>query len=940
MNYPLMQKLGVSPHACEGPPPLRASLRTPAPLLAALLAVAASLSAQTTSGTAPSRPSSEAETVKLDKYVVTGSLLPAAAGATASPVSVLSIAEIEKVGVNNDVLQLHKKAEPYFYGANNLGSDNGNIQSGSTNGGSTVALRNRSTLVLINGRRVNVHPLAGQGSSFFDVSMIPISAIDRVEVLSDGASATYGSDAVSGVVNIILKSNFQGGEIGGRFGFSPNDGDYSERSYYGTFGASNEKTSVTLSTEWKKSDPLIQYQRPFGVGQFRTPSYAGVINIGTDFYYMNPSTNAPPRNLDLTPAQAVAQGLYRGPLTQSEASQFFDLAQYPTMLLEAERRSLVGAIEHVFNDKIRGFADVLYSVNDSESVLNAQPVSGNVAADNPNNPFNVTVTARNRFVTFPRVYGTETTALRGVIGLKGQIGDSSWTYEIAGNFNRAVSRFINRGLIDSTSYTNAVNSGAYNPFARTQAPGVIESFSGVNYRNYTSELNSFDLRVTGELMSLESGPVALGIGASATWESLKFENERNDRLGLWLQATPAQPFSARSNVDGFSAELRVPIFGEGRTAPFAHLLEASIAARKDIYSQTSDPFVPKVSLRWLPFNDELAFRGTYSESFSAPTLFDLRGPTNAGFTSSINITRFNASGTSLGTTTGSRQYRSRGGSNANLNPSESRNWTVGVVWSPKKIQGFEISADWFSIDERDLIASIPSDVLVQDVERLGTASPFASKVRLGTSLAGEVYFDTGTAITAPGQMSGRPSDEVWITNPITNIAGNWQQGMDVRSSYTYDAGGLGTFRATLTGVYLHEYVRQELPILAARNFVDAYSDLSPKGVFPRYRTYSTLGWSKGGMTAGIAHTFIPEVDDVNWPTPFRVDSYHAFDLNFGYNLSSSGVSWLRGTSFMVGINNAFNKYPPLIRTEGNQSHDINTYDAIGRFFWVSARVKF
>ncbi len=889
---------------------------------------------------AQNAPARTEEKVALEKFVVTGSLLPAAAGATANPVSVLSAPEIERTGISGDVLQLLKKTEPYFYGANNLGSDNGNIQSGSTNGGSSVSLRNRSTLILINGRRMNVHPLAAQGSSFFDVSMIPVSAIERVEILADGASATYGSDAVSGVVNIILKSNYQGGEIGGRYGFSPNDGNYSERSYFGTFGASNGKTSVTLSTEWKKTDPLIQKERPFGKGQFRTPSYAGVINIGNDYYYLNPSLNAPPRNLDLTPAQLVAQGIYQGPMDQTAASQFFDLSGYPTMLLKTERRSVIGSLEHIFNEKTKGFADVIYSINDTQSILNAQPVNGNVAADNANNPFNVLVTARNRFVTYPRIYNTETTSLRGVVGLKGQIGNSAWTYEVAGNFNRAISRFINNNLIDSTAYTAAVNSGVYNPFARTQAPGVVESFGGANSRNYTSELNSFDARLSGVLFNLPAGPVGFGVGASAIWESLKFENDRSDRLGLWLQATPAQPFTARSNTDSFYAETRVPIFGEGRTAPFFHVLEASLAARKDIYSQTSDPFVPKYSLRWLPFNDELAFRGTYSESFSAPILFDLRGPTNAGFTSSLNIQRFNTSGAALGTPTGSRQYRSRGGSNKDLRPSESRNWTLGAVWSPKAIKGFELSLDWFEIDERDLVASIPADVLVQDVERLGPASAFASKVRLGTSVAGELRFDDGAAVTSPGQMSNRPSDEVWITNPITNIAGNWQQGLDVRASYVYNAGNLGTFTPSITGVYLHEYVRQELPVLPARNFVDAYSDLSPKGVFPRYRTFTTLGWSKGSMTGGIAHTWVPEVDDVNWPTPFRVDSYHAFDFHFGYNFSKSANRWLRGTSLMVGVNNVFNKFPPLIRTEGNQSHDINTYDPIGRFFWVSARVKF
>ena len=154
-------------------------------------------------------------------------------------------------------LEVLKKTQPYFYGGNNIGSENGNVSSGSTNGGSAVALRNRATLVLINGRRAALSPvLASGGASFVDVSIIPLSAVERVEVLSDGASATYGSDAVSGVVNVILKTNYQGAEVGGRYGWSPNRGKYAERSYYAVAGAGTGRTNLTVTTEWKSSDQI------------------------------------------------------------------------------------------------------------------------------------------------------------------------------------------------------------------------------------------------------------------------------------------------------------------------------------------------------------------------------------------------------------------------------------------------------------------------------------------------------------------------------------------------------------------------------------------------------------------------------------------------------------------------------------------------------------
>ncbi len=881
---------------------------------------------------------------KLESFVVTGSLIPIAAGSTAVPVTVIGTTEIEKTGVSTDLLDVLRKTSPAFYGANNLGSDVANTNSGDTNGGSGLSLRNRSTLVLINGRRAAISPVAATGgASFVDVSAIPIAAVERVEILSDGASATYGSDAVSGVVNIILKSNYTGSEVGGSYGFSTNSERWTNRSYYGVIGAtsSSGKTSITLTTEYKDSDPLIQSERPYSRGLFRSPTYAGVVSIGTNFYYLNPSLNAPPRNADLTPAQLVAQGVYQGPLDQTAASQFFDLANAPTLLAQAQRRSFTAAIEHRLTDSAKLFGDFIYSLNDTETVLNAQPVTGSVIAANPANPFDATVTARNRFIDFPRIYANSSAGLRGVVGVKGTVFDT-WSYEVAGNFNRTTHAFRNRNLIDGAKYTELVNSGAYNPFARKQTAGVIESMLGTQVRDFVSSLRTIDFRVNGDITQLPAGPLQIGFGASYTWEELDFTNDRNDQTGGWLQATPRQPFNAKSNIDGYYGEVRVPIFGGKNAVPFAHLLEASIAARYDKYSTTSDPTTPKYSLRYLPFNDELAFRATYSESFVAPTLFQLYGPLTAGFTAGTNIIRYDANGNSLGVASGSRQYRSQTGSNRNLNPSQSRNWSAGVVWSPKAIKGLSFSADFFNIDERDLISSIPDPTILNDVEQKGPRSIYASMVRQAVSVAGESYFGTGAPITAPGQITGRPSDEIWISNANVNVAGYWQDGVDLKIDYKYNAGNLGTFDFSTAGTFIRQYVVQVTSTSAPVEYQDGHfaRGTSSNGVFPRYRLSSRLDWSLKDWTAGIAHTYVPSLDDLTNTTPFRVAKYHSVDLQVGYTFKNWGNKWLKGLTTSVGVNNVANRFPPRIPSEGNQSADISSYDPIGRFVYVQAKYKF
>jgi iron complex outermembrane receptor protein len=887
------------------------------------------------------------EKVTLEKFVVTGSLIPIAAGSPAIPVTVISSPEIAKTGVTTDLLDVLRKAQPQFYGSNNAGAEVANVNSGDTNGGSGIALRNRSTLVLINGRRAPVSPVAASGGlAFVDVSAIPLAAIERVEILSDGASATYGSDAVSGVVNIILKSNYSGAEVGGSYSMSTNKEHWRSRSFYAVAGASSGNTSVTISTEWKRSDPLIQKDRPYSTGLFRTPSFAGVIDFtaggNQQFYILNPSLNAPPLNLDLTPAQLVAQGIYSGPVDQTAASQVQDLSFYPTLIASAERRSFTSMVEHKLNPSTNLFADFIYSLAETESVLNAQPVTGLSVASSPFNPFNIDVTARNRFLTFPRIFANQATTLRAVAGIKGTFAQN-WSYEGAVNWNRISHAFRNRNLIDGAKYFELARLGTFNPFARTQAPGIVESMQGTQVRDFVSSLRSLDLKVNGSAFELPGGPVQLGVGAAFAWEELDFTNDRYDQTGGWLQATPRLPFNARLNTDSFFAEARIPVFSEKNAIRGFHTLEVSIAARHDIYSTTDDPTVPKYSIRWLPFNDEFAIRGTYSESFVAPSLYELYGPLSIGFTPSINVIRYDASGNSLGAS-GLRQYRQETGSNRALLPSRSRNWSAGVVWSPKAIKGFSIAADVFNIDERDLISTLPISLVVQDVEQRGTASPYASRVRVARSVAGEVHFETGAPITGPGQLTNRASDEVWIKNGNVNVAGAWQDGADISLNYKYDTGDIGRFTLTSVGTYLRKYVFQALPSQAPIEYQDAHSvrggGAGREGVFPRYRINNRLDWSFKGFSASFAHTYIPSLDDRTNPTPFRVANYNTFDVQVGTTLSQLGIRYLKGLQVTLGVNNLTNKFPPRIPSEGNQSADINTYDPLGRVMYVQAKYKF
>ncbi|MCM2311407.1 MAG: TonB-dependent receptor [Steroidobacteraceae bacterium] len=883
-----------------------------------------------------------APAVELEEVVVTGSLIPLDLNAPGVPVSVMSAADIQTSGVTTDLLDVLNKTQPFFFGGLNIGSENGNISSGSTNGGSQLALRNRSTLVLINGRRAAVSPVAASGGfNFVDVGMIPVAAVERIEVLADGASATYGADAVGGVVNLILKSDYDGVEVGGRYGMDQY-GDYKQRSYYAVMGASTDKTDVTFSTEWRKNDPMLQADRGWACCQFRSPSFAGSVNLAgtTTYYYLNPALNAPPTDLDLTPAELVEQGIYLGPFTQGGVAQFFDLSEKPTMLIQSERKSAVLAVDHEINDKHSLFGDLLVSNSVTWSQLNAQPVSGRVEADNPNNPFDTAVTARNRFTAFPRQYETDTTGWRGVLGFRGDLF-GTWKYEIAGNWNYTTSNFRNAGLIDAAAYAEAVEDGTYNPFARVQQPGVLESFQGNSFRDYTSSLYTYDARVYGDLFQLPAGAVQLAIGAFTGEEKLTYNNDRLDQTGGWLQATPTLPFAAKAQRQGYFAELRVPVFSEANAVPGFYALDLSLAGRQEVYDTTSDPFVPKFTLRWQPFGDTFAVRGSYSESFTAPSLYELFGPTGSGFTQNIVLERYDVNGDPTGETTDDVQYRSRSGSNSELDPSESENYTVGFVWTPSgAMEGFEASIDYYNIKETGIINTLPSDQVLQHVERYGPDSIFAQYVRLGQSVAGELRFDDGDPITAPGQITNRPSDEVWLSNSLINIAGIEQDGLDIKFSYSRDTASWGTFSGQLSTLYMLSYDQELIPTFPIDDLVGVYHDFY--GLFPEWRAFLQLGWQMGGWSAGINGTFMPGVDDITFGVGASpdVDSYNSWDIQLGYDFSESGIAGLDGLRINAGINNVTDEEPPYIESEGNQSHDIQSYDPIGLFYYVDLSYKF
>lgn len=961
-------------------------LRISVPLLTALLCGAAFAAPANLPPSPREIASAEEESspVQLERYVVTGSNIPMAADALAAPVSVLGPQQIAETGVFTNALDVLRKAMPHFSGNLNIGSENADVYSGSTMGGSALSLHNARTLVLLNGRRVAFSPAAAQdGAQFVDVNLIPLAAIQRIEALTDGASAIYGSDAVSGVVNVILKSRFEGFEVGGHYGMTDNDGHYAERSAYVTGGASNGRTSIMLAAQYSREDPVFLYERPFSANQTGLTTYfPGVIDVydfatgENPFYMLRDDLDAPPGGGGYTIEQLVADGVYV-PVSEAEASAAFNLSRAVTMYMAQKRRSVVAALDHeIAGDRLSAFGDFVYANTFSQSQLNGPPLfpfistpyldfgffgqtppppagfgTGYLLADRPSSPLSPEwidqgapadysagklVFVHNRFTEHPRVFQHDSTLLRGVAGLRGTFAED-YGWEIAANLNRISLDYRNPGLIDVDVLTDALNSGAVNPFARTQAEGVLPgALIGTAQARLLSRLNAFDAKVTGPVLALPAGRVAFAVGAQLRRESLSAEPDplsipdENGNIG-WVGATSLSPFDASRRISAAFLELQVPVVAPAAGVRGVHRLDLNIAGRLEHYSDVGTSEVPKFSVRYQPFDAQLTLRATAGQSFSAPQLYYVYGPTSQGFTDNLTFERLD------GSTRSGVQFQVLRGSNPDLEPAKAHTWTAGFVYSPRQVNGLSLALDFYGIDETGLLGSYDEQVVVQDVELRGADSPYASHVHFGGW--------SGPTISAAGQLGTAASANVYLNLPTINLAGQKVRGIDASLTYAIDTNQAGRFELSSTLVAYTSYRVQALPTEPYYQYAGYATGggSGSNGTIPRWRTYTTLDWALGAWRVMLANTYIPSVDDIGpggsaARPSVRVDSFATFDLAASCRINTT---WLHEMKVTLGVANLFNEKPPKAAMAfPDASVDLGTYGGIGRLFYISANYTF
>lgn len=934
------------------------------------------------------RPGKEDE-IMLATLVVTGSNIPRAADTSDVPVVVIGQQQLQQTGLNANLLEVLRKRIPAFSGRSNAGSTNATNTNQNTAGGSQIALRNLDTLVLVNGRRLSTSGINGiGGKSFVDINQIPVAAIERMEVLTDGASAIYGSDAIGGVVNIILKSNYEGAELGGRYAFTTNTGHYAERSAYLVTGASVDQAHLTVTGSWSKTDPLWQYQRPFINPNRRTgTTFPGFVSGN----YLAPAyASAAAHNPTGTAATAtgmadlIANGTYLA--AGSAAIPLFDVAPFQSILLQSDQRALiVNGSYDLSGTRLVAFGDYMHT--ESKSFNQTSGFLGNlrsvtVPAGAPYNPATVALAGV--------IMGTTATPLqtyndargdRFTLGLRGEL-NADWNWEGAYTYsdNKLKQRLVNEvyapnlapaiaGGFDASgaavaggkySKVTSLTTGALvvqpalDPFARTGVdPAAQANVYGTELIRTESKLTSFDVRLVGTPFSVPAGKVGVAAGAASRKETLIGTPDQNSyNLSTdptrhnWAPGTFFDPFAKSRTITSFFGEARVPVFGDKQKLPLLHALDVSVAGRAEKYSDAGRSNVPKLGLRWEPLDDQFALRFTYSKSFTAPTLYQEYGPPSAALTTAdLFFNNLAVNGALIGDPRlKGVTYFSGNGNNPALQPSTAQSRSLGFVFSPRAVKGLTVSVDYSNVTQDGLAAGIGASTIVASVNNLGSASPYFSALTVGgfpgTPGASQAL------VTAPQGLynyivGGSYANNIYILDHFVNSGRVHIEAVDFNIAYELPTAAFGKFTITSAGSYLRHFQVQDLP--GALVYEDAGYSTNGKtmsGTLPHLRLYTTVDWSHHGWGATLANNYFGSSGDIGsgaipsvylqTNAPSTVSSYLAWDAQASYTFSpaAAGRVWslLKGMKVAVGANNLGNKMPPLAPRSNPAGSNNNNVD--------------
>lgn len=818
-----------------------------------------------------------------------------------SPVLTVDRAAIENSGYDN----LQQLLEKLPVNGNGAFSTRGNNQDSSANGAASISLRGLgadATLVLVNGRRVAISSFAESvTTNFVDINTIPVAAIERVEVLKDGASAVYGSDAVAGVINIVLRKDFDGFEISAGYG-DVTKGSSAEYTASAIWGTSGEDSNITMIFDYYKNETLSNSERG------RIGSANNSASGGADYR----SSRGFPGRFFVDDGEGGTE-ILRDPgcPADSIAGQtcLYDYGPWNLLIPESERTGLLLMGHKGLGGGVEVFTEV--AVQHNRSIAQGAPTpldetAGLTLNDHPDDPFGGDAVGISRFRTVdagPRQWSIETDNLRMVLGLRGSIANE-WDWEVAAQRARSESTQTgnrNQGWVRTDFLQQQLDLGAYNPFGGTfNSQDVIDQITTSLVRQGQSDLTMYDAQISGPLFDMASGPVMMAAGLEYRDESVSDVPDDQFVRGLIFGTEAVQ---AEADRDNWSAFLEFSI-------PLAESLELQVAGRYDDYSDFGNTTNPKVALRWAPM-DQLAFRASWGQGFRAPSLAQVGlGPSQESefFTDTYGCA-------DNPVYCANTDFTIIFAGNPDLQPEESETLNVGVVFQP--MDALSLSVDYWDIEQDNKIDEVPR-IFIYTAECNNQASTICVR---GTPL--------------PGDTLG-PLDH--INSGFVNIGKQTAKGIDLAVQYSREVGS-GNVTLGLDYTHLLEF---DKVVLDSTGLAFETQEFAGEYEYPEDRFAITSDWQFGDFGIHSRLNYIGSFKD--WRnlspdalTPVRsVSSFKTANFQFTYE-------GIKNTKIALSIDNAFDEKVPVAIGDGDSDvygYVSSTHNPRGRFWSVSTTYSF
>ncbi|MFL6660063.1 MAG: TonB-dependent receptor [Massilia sp.] len=869
----------------------------------------------------------------MQKVEITGSAIKQIEKETPLPVQVVTREQIEKAGVTTaaELMQrISSNVGGLTDGASiNVGGDQRGFNSANLRGIGTS-----STLILLNGRRMANFASPGDDSGV-DLNNIPSAAIQRVEVLLDGASALYGTDAIGGVINFITRKDFQGAEINA-YALRTREGGAGKRtvSISGGIGdLANDGYNVFAVLDLQHTDRLSTNQRGF-IDDLKIPQRLGHLLSGftspanirltsaqrdhlqeIDFQLNGRGITNRLINLSIPTCGAPAN-LYlptgTGGVDGCTYNYMGDTELYP----KSEKQNLLSRGVLKIDADTQAYAEIALSRSRTDYVGSSARVTGyidyrkipalaNTGLDQLDDDVPGEIELRMRLNEAGRRTSELTSeSQRYVVGVNGTF--RSWDYDIG--FNHSVNTVKDKdthGYVLYDRLLQGISDGLINPFGPSSAQGValLDSIQ-VNdvVRRARGTMDSLDFKATRSLTTMPGGDLGVAVGAEVRRERTDFnpsallmsDNINND----------AAPEGGKATSDSRKV---YAVFGE-MLAPFSKEWQGQLSARYDHYQQVGGALSPKIGLAYTP-NKSMMLRASAGKGFRAPSMSDLYRPTVYSSTATLPDPVYCAT-VDNNYSDCADNWDTRRYSNPNLKPERSRQFSAGLVLEPGK--HWNASVDYWHIKRTDLISEIGDDVILGNLAKYGNL----------------VHRDDDGYID-------------YIELHKENRGAQVASGVDVVFDLHRIDTGVGRFGAHLNGTYVLASKIQTSPGDA---YISNLGTFVTDGVVQRWRHTMTFEWERGPLSASLSNTFSASyqdqnsainVDDGTVVAPNRVKAYSLWDASMAYAITKS-------LKLRAGVQNMFDKAPPY----SNQAYyfisgyDPTYTDPRGRRFYASINYAF